>query len=108
MGHKGSKEINDAGYVKRHLWEHQRLAGGINHALLSHPAREHIPQTWKKWAVLLAKTTDTTDINNLRPIGLEDCMRKLWFSIPGTLAKGLAGAHFGEKNKMKLKNETVG
>jgi len=44
--------------------------------------REHIPQTWKeKWAVLLAKTTDTADINNLRPIGLEDCMRKLWFSI---------------------------
>ena len=27
--------------------------------------------------------------------------------IPGTLAKGLAGAHFGEKNQMKLKNETV-
>ena len=38
MGHKGSKEINDAGYVKRHLWEHQRLAGGINHTLLSHLA----------------------------------------------------------------------
>ena len=35
----------------------------------------------EKWAVLLAKTTDTADINNLRPIGLEDCMRKLWFSI---------------------------
>ena len=35
----------------------------------------------KKWAVLLAKTTDTADINNLRPIGLEDCMQKLWFSI---------------------------
>ena len=31
--------------------------------------------------MLLAKTTDTADINNLRPIGLEDCMRKLWFSI---------------------------
>ena len=44
--------------------------------------QEHILQTWKeKWAVLLAKTTDTADINNLRPIGLEDCMRKLWFSI---------------------------
>ena len=28
--------------------------------------------------------------------------------IPGTLAKGLAGAHFGEKDQMKLKNETVG
>ena len=35
----------------------------------------------EKWAVLLAKTADTADINNLRPIGLEDCMRKLWFSI---------------------------
>ena len=34
-----------------------------------------------KWAVLLAKTADTADINNLRPIGLEDCMQKLWFSI---------------------------
>ena len=34
-----------------------------------------------KWAVLLAKTADTADINNLRPIGLEDYMRKLWFSI---------------------------
>jgi hypothetical protein len=44
--------------------------------------REHIPQSWKeKWAVLLAKTTGTADINILRPIGLEDCMRKLWFSI---------------------------
>ena len=44
--------------------------------------REHIPQSWKeKWAVLLAKTTDTADINNLRPIVLEDCIRKLWFSI---------------------------
>ena len=41
--------------------------------------QEHIPQVWKeKWAVLLAKTADTADINNLRPIGLEDCMRKLW------------------------------
>jgi hypothetical protein len=29
-------------------------------------------------------------------------------TIPGTLAKGLAGAHFGEKDQMKLKNETVG
>ena len=28
--------------------------------------------------------------------------------IPGTLAKGMAGAHFGEKDQMKLKNETVG
>ena len=28
--------------------------------------------------------------------------------IPGTLAKGLAGAHFGEKDQMKLKNGTVG
>jgi hypothetical protein len=44
--------------------------------------RERIPQAWKKkWAVLLAKTADTADINNLRPIGLKDCMRKLWFSI---------------------------
>ena len=29
-------------------------------------------------------------------------------NIPGTLAKGMAGAHFGEKDQMKLKNETVG
>ena len=44
--------------------------------------QQHIPQAWKeKWTVLLAKTADTADINNLRPIGLEDCMRKLWFSI---------------------------
>jgi hypothetical protein len=44
--------------------------------------QEHIPQAWKeKWAVLLAKPADTADINNLRPIGLKDCMRKLWFSI---------------------------
>ena len=44
--------------------------------------KEHIPQVWKeKWAVLLTKIDDTSDINNLRPIGLEDCMRKLWFSI---------------------------
>ena len=44
--------------------------------------RKHIPQSWKeKWAVLLAKTTDTADINSLRPIRLEDCMRKLLFSI---------------------------
>ena len=27
---------------------------------------------------------------------------------PGTLAKGLACAHFGEKDQRKLKNETVG
>ena len=27
---------------------------------------------------------------------------------PETLAKGLAGAHFGEKDQMKLKNGTVG
>ena len=40
MSHKGSKEINDAGYVKRHLWEHQRLAGEINHTLLSHLASD--------------------------------------------------------------------
>ena len=40
--------------------------------------QEHISQVWKeKWAVLLAKPADTADINNLRPIGLED----LWFSI---------------------------
>ena len=44
--------------------------------------QEHIPQAWKeKWAALLAKLADTADINNLRPIGEEDCMRKLWFSI---------------------------
>jgi hypothetical protein len=44
--------------------------------------QEHIPQACKeKWAVPLAKAADTADINNLRPIGLEDCMRKLWFSI---------------------------
>ena len=44
--------------------------------------KEHIPQVWKeKLAVLLAKTADTSDINNLRPIELEDCMRKQWFSI---------------------------
>ena len=44
--------------------------------------QQHIPQAWKeKWAVLLAKTADTADINNLRPIGLEDCMQILWFSI---------------------------
>ena len=34
-----------------------------------------------KIAVFLAKIADSADINNLRPIGLEDCMRKLWFSI---------------------------
>jgi hypothetical protein len=27
--------------------------------------------------------------------------------IPGTLAKGLAGAHFGEKNQITLKNNAV-
>jgi hypothetical protein len=44
--------------------------------------QEHIPQQWKeKWAVLLAKSADTADITNLRPIGLEDCLRKLWFGI---------------------------
>ena len=44
--------------------------------------KEHIPQVWKeKWVVLLTKTEGTLDINNLRPIGLEDCMQKLWFSI---------------------------
>ena len=31
--------------------------------------------------VLLAKSADTADITNLRPIGLEDCLRKLWFGI---------------------------
>ena len=31
----------------------------------------------------------------------------LWVYIPGTLAKGLVGAHFREKDQMKLKNETV-
>ena len=45
MGHKGSKEINDAGYVKRHLWEHQKLTGGINHTLLSHLASALGPRT---------------------------------------------------------------
>ena len=40
--------------------------------------QEHIPQAWKeKWAVLLAKTVDTADINNLRPIRLEDCAETL-------------------------------
>ena len=29
----------------------------------------------------MQKTADTADINNLRPIGLESCIRKLWFSI---------------------------
>ena len=44
--------------------------------------REHIPQSWiEKCAALLAKTTDTADINTLRPIRLEDCMRKLGLSI---------------------------
>jgi hypothetical protein len=44
--------------------------------------QEHVPQEWKeKWVVLLAKSSDTADINNLRPIGLEDCIRKLWFGI---------------------------
>ena len=33
---------------------------------------------------------------------------QVYEKIPGTLAKGLAGAHFGEKDQMKLKNETVG
>jgi hypothetical protein len=52
--------------------------------------REHIPQSCKeKWAVPLAKATDAFDINNLRPIGLEDCMKKLWFSIS---YKRIAGA----------------
>ena len=38
-------------------------------------SQEHIPQAWKeKWAVILEKIADTADINNLRPIGLEDCM----------------------------------
>ena len=27
--------------------------------------------------------------------------------IPGTLAKGLAGAHFGEKDQITLKNKAV-
>ena len=45
MGHKGSKEINDAGHVKRHLREHQRLAGGSNHTLLSYPASALGPRT---------------------------------------------------------------
>jgi hypothetical protein len=31
--------------------------------------------------VLLAKSQDTADINNLRPIGLEDCVWKSWFGI---------------------------
>jgi hypothetical protein len=42
-------------------------------------SREHIPQACKeKWAVLLAKTTDMADINNLQSIRLEDCMHKMW------------------------------
>jgi tetrahydromethanopterin S-methyltransferase subunit A len=43
--------------------------------------------------------------------GANRCMfvNEAYFSdIPGTLAKGLAGAHFGEQDQMKLKNETVG
>ena len=44
--------------------------------------QEDIPQQWKeKWAVLLAKSADTAAITNLRSIGLEDCLRKLWFGI---------------------------
>ena len=54
-----------------------------------------------------------------QPEAQGDRRRAIWWSdtvvalilreaIPGTLAKGLAGAHFGEKDQMKLKNETVG
>ena len=39
---------------------------------------------------------------------VKDVPVKLLLIIPGTLAKGLAGAHFGEEDQMKLKNETVG
>ena len=35
----------------------------------------------REMAALLAKTTDMADINTLIPIGLEDCMPKLWLSI---------------------------
>ena len=52
------------------------------HLLRAMWGQEHIPQEWKeKWVVLLAKSQDTADINNLRPFGLEDCVRKLWFGI---------------------------
>ena len=40
--------------------------------------------------------------------GADHCHPYRPMEIPGTLAKGLAGAHFGEKDQMKLKNETVG
>jgi hypothetical protein len=46
----------------------------------------------------------TAGIYAKRDIYLND---ELFTGYAGTLAKGLAGAHFGEKDQMKLKNETV-
>jgi hypothetical protein len=41
-----------------------------------------------------------------QPLQLQD-IQPIDGSIPGTLAKGLAGAHFGEKNQIALKNKAV-
>ena len=43
--------------------------------------KEHIPQVWKeKWAVLLANTADTSDINNTPR---NPCERAGWRSFRG-------------------------
>jgi hypothetical protein len=50
---------------------------GVTYGHIKEWCQEHTPQEWKeKWVVLLAKSQDKADINNLRPIGLEDCVRK--------------------------------
>jgi hypothetical protein len=86
IGHQGSKEITAPGmsnvtYGIIKDWPDE-LITHCYQLLKNVWRKEHIPWVWKEeWAVLLAKSADTSDINNLRPIGLEDCMRKLWFSI---------------------------
>jgi hypothetical protein len=43
---------------------------------------QHIPDFWKqRWLVPLPKTTELSNIEDLRPICLLEIFRKLWTSI---------------------------
>ena len=43
---------------------------------------QHIPDFWKqRWLVPLLKTTELSNIEDLRPICLLEIFRKLWTSI---------------------------
>ena len=61
------------------------------HQLLSRMWPEgHIPDSWKwRWLVGLLKSNDDTKLENLRPIGLIECLRKLYLASYTTASRRL-------------------